>query len=84
MEKEIRDSLATEPKDDLIEELIVKLPSLADHLRSHQKLKDLVKEYVIKLVADNYKHCCQVVGVDFPISAIKVTLRVKMEQQEQY
>lgn len=36
------------------------------------------------MISSNYKYCCEIESVDFALSNIKIVLKVKIEQQEQY
>jgi hypothetical protein len=63
---------------------MIKLNELSDHIRSHHGLKEMIKTYIEKLIFSTYAHCCNVISVDFPLVNIKVSLKVKCDQQDQF
>lgn len=81
IENELKKRLAKEPVDDVVEEILFKIDELADHFRDNQKVKDLVKKHVKTVISDNFAYICRVKELNFFLTALKITLLIRFDQQ---
>ena len=76
-EKEIIEALKNEPKEDSREEIVVKIDSVSHHIQSHPRIKEIIREYVVKLINQSHKTHCSFESIDFPSPSVRVVLKVR-------
>lgn len=61
-----------------------KIDELADHFRDNDRVKELLVRHVRTVIADSFGYICKVKELNFVLTALKISLSVKFDKQEQY